>query len=298
MTFSQYLSHMLNKKNINQTNTVCDLQFFHATFNTLDNVTFNRWINNKTTPSLEKQLIIARYFEQDLYFFILGINKSTPSKHIMDTYNTIFDAIENSRHQFSYKKKSNDRRTLNLINVETNKHRFLLGEFYNNMEVYNRIFSEMDAKNHNANTTALIIKQQEQIIGHISINKDFRQFIPYLKQKYNFPPISKSVLINVGYYSNRDDHELLIGHVFCYLLDQCENTEYCYVITKGQLFLKWLKQLGGIIVVVQQEPSKYGKLYLLQFNLSKLLSQPFVFQKIQNFYLSYCELKNNVEIKL
>lgn len=289
---------MLNKKNISQRSTVCALQLHHATFYSLDNVTFSRWVNNKTTPSLEKQLIIARYFEQDLNFFIQEINEPTPSNNIMDTYNKIFNFIDNTYHKMSYKKQSNDRRILNLINVEKHDYNVLLGDFYKQMEVYNRISTEMDASEHNMNTTVFMIKQQGKIISHISVNKDFRQFIPYIKQKVNYLSNSKSIFINVGHYSSRDNYEILIGHLFCYIIEQHENTEYCYILTRTQLFINLLEQLGGTVVVIQQEYPKDKRLCLLQFNLSKLLGQPFVFKKIKASYLSYCELKYNFEMEI
>lgn len=66
-------------------------------FNGLDEITLSRWINGRTVPSVEKQLIIAKDMNLvDEYLYSIG-NKEIPKK-LESLFKLYWSSIDNSFH--------------------------------------------------------------------------------------------------------------------------------------------------------------------------------------------------------
>ncbi|WP_322852575.1 helix-turn-helix domain-containing protein, partial [Vibrio harveyi] len=70
MLFGNYFGNQINSYGISQADLVRKLHTVHPILAHLDTITLNRWLNNKTTPPKDKQIVIARFFERDLKNYI------------------------------------------------------------------------------------------------------------------------------------------------------------------------------------------------------------------------------------
>lgn len=298
MKFHNYLQHMLENHSIKQTTLVVELQLFHATFKSLDTITLSRWLNHKTKPNLEKQLLVAFYFEKDLSNFIKKIKVANPPISFVKTFSSLFDQIETSYTRIKYNPPSESNSELSLLNLDKNTHRHLFGGFYKQMSTYSRIFDHIDDNNNDVQTTVFVIKQGSTIISHLSLNKDITQIAPHFRRPLPGASTTKSVLINVGYYSCRQHWGILVGHLLNYLIEHLKDIDVCYVTTRGRGFLELLQMIGGTMIMSSQELPAIGNIYLIKFNVTQLLAHPFLFQQIQIHHLSYIELSQNSTINL
>lgn len=302
MRFHKYLQRMLDEKNIRQVKLLHKLQLFHPTFEGLDAITLSRWCNDKTLPSLKKQLLVANYFEKDLSYFIQHINPPKLPTNFIKPYNTAFDKIETSYSNVGYNAIPKAPATLSMLNLSKDTHRHLFRDFYEHMEAYQRVFAKIDENNEVLRTTAFTIKKGDQIVSHLAFNDDvakischFRQTLPSSPQK---KPDLNAILLNVGYYYCRGYYESLIGHLFNHLIDRNLDVETCYVVTRGKDFLELMELMDGECLLAAQEPKAIGNVYLLRFDFKQLLAHPFIFQQVQRTYLSYPKLKQALTIPL
>ncbi|MGF1901074.1 hypothetical protein [Aliivibrio sifiae] len=297
MKFGQYLLHMLNNKNKTQTRVVCELQLKFDIFSSLDEITFSRWVNNKTTPSLEKQLLIAYHLEKKMSFFISNIDNKKCKKSLITKFDETFERIENSYHQINYRKSLKEDKTLSLMNMNKETHRISLGCFYNQFKIYKDIFSYIDNNKIDITTTVLAIKNNGEVISHISFNRNIEKIIPYVQKKHT-SDMEKSISINIGYYSNKESYNILTGHLFCHLIDNFISINKIYVISNGKYFNDFLEELGGEICIQDKDKENIGDTYIFKFNFIQLLSNPFIFNQIKNSYNSFIELKKNLIIDI
>ncbi len=298
MKFGNYLLHMLNKKNKSQTKFVCELQLKFDIFNALDEITFSRWVNNRTTPSLEKQLLIAHHFEKKMSFFVSNIEKQKCKKSVMITFNETFNKIENAYHKINYKSSLESEKTLYLMHMNKETHRLLLGDFYTQFQMYQELFSHIDKERLSITTTVFAIKKHGEIISHVSYNQNVGKLIPDIKKELCLDNSSDSISINIGYYSNKENYSILIGHLFSHLIDKFMSVKDIYIISNGRYFIDFLEELGGEIVIFRKEKKHIGDIYIFKFNFTKLLSNPFMFNQIKYYYHSYIELNKNLVISL
>lgn len=110
MKFSEYLLLMINKNKKKQKEMICDLNLKYKKLNSLDEVTFSRWINSKTSPSLEKQLLIAHYLEKGAIKFIKNIDIPKNKKAVEVAKKDAFMKINNKYHDIYYSKPLKKRR--------------------------------------------------------------------------------------------------------------------------------------------------------------------------------------------
>ncbi len=298
MKFGCYLLHTLNKKNKSQTKLVCELQLNFDIFSSLDEITLSRWVHNKTTPSLEKQLLIAHHLEGDIINFISSIEKQKIKKSLMTSFNNTFKIIENSYHNISYHSLLKGNKDLSLINMNQETHRTLLGDFYKQFEMYENLFSYMNTNKLDIKTTVLAIKKNDEIVSHISFNQNAEKYIPCMTKTKKNHINTNSISINIGYYSTKEHYNILTGNLFCHLADNFMSVKKVYVISNGEYFNEFLEGLGGEIVILKKESKKIWDTYVFKFDFIKLLSNPFIFNQIKDNYLSYLTLKENLTLKI
>ncbi len=103
MSFSLYLKNKISKNNIKRGVLIARLNLYHTEFTNLDGITFSRWINNKTTPSPYKQILIAHYFNDDIISFLKNeMTIKRESKHIASNFHKLMNNIEKSYCNISY----------------------------------------------------------------------------------------------------------------------------------------------------------------------------------------------------
>ncbi len=88
---------------VNATSIIAKLQLFSSLFEKLDSVTFSRWVNARTIPSIEKQLMVIKCFELDLYSHLSYISLPREPSHALKKTMTAF-LILLRRHTTVYSK--------------------------------------------------------------------------------------------------------------------------------------------------------------------------------------------------
>ncbi|PMM75126.1 helix-turn-helix domain-containing protein, partial [Vibrio lentus] len=93
--FASYLKKKRKEHKLTQSEIVTKLKQFRSdAFESLDNVTVSRWEREITTPSRYKQLLITRYFNDDLSEFLLNqtaeCNFDNLRKIFYDRYESVY----------------------------------------------------------------------------------------------------------------------------------------------------------------------------------------------------------------
>ncbi|CAH1536860.1 hypothetical protein THZG08_580014 [Vibrio owensii] len=98
MTFDTYLKKRLIFGELNTKLAIAKLQQGSSMFEKIDPVTISRWINGRTTPTLEKQLLVMHCLEPRVYPFLKYVSAPSVSRLHRKVYDTVFDNIESSYH--------------------------------------------------------------------------------------------------------------------------------------------------------------------------------------------------------
>lgn len=292
MKFSEYLLLMINKNKKKQKEIICDLNLKYKKLNSLDEVTFSRWINSKTSPSLEKQLLIAHYLEKGAIKFIKNIDIPKNKKAVEVAKKDAFMKINNKYHDIYYSKPLKKEESLHLINVNKNMHIPSLEFFYNPSNLHRLLLSHKE----NSNITVLAIKDKCSFIGHLTLIRKIHNAHLFLKAT-NIKPNEDSILIDFGYFPDESTFSLLIGHMFSHLMSEKLKNHDVYIMLRGKNFINLLEKLGGILITAIKEDN-YGNIFILKFNFINLLSEPFILKKVQLYYERHNELKEKLKIKI
>ncbi|MCG9780745.1 hypothetical protein [Photobacterium damselae] len=70
MPFSVYLKQKLTENRLTQARFAESLSVFHPALCAVDPITTSRWVNNHTTPSPYRQLLVCLFFKTNLSKFI------------------------------------------------------------------------------------------------------------------------------------------------------------------------------------------------------------------------------------
>lgn len=292
MLFGNYFGNQINSYGISQADLVRKLHTVHPILAHLDTITLNRWLNNKTTPPKDKQIVIARFFERDLKNYISQVAPPSIPKSFMSHYNKIFTFIESSYSAIGYD-YSSEQKTIKLERITRRESRRKLDGFYNNIEGYRKVFEINGSSTLDLPTTLLTINQGERVVSHLSFQDDIDKTMSALSEvigrKVEKKP--KTLLSNIGYYSSREHYQLIVGHMMNNILDEYNEYHHLYSITRGQSFLQLLQLLGGEVMHSKREPVTVGNCYLVKFSIDNLIAHPFILNQIYQTRTSYQELK-------
>lgn len=294
MLFSQYLKDQLNITGITQSELVRKLHTVSTRFSSLDPITLNRWLNNKTTPTKDRQIVIARFFERSMEQYINLVDAPTVPQSFLYHYNKIFSNIENSYCAISYN-YSTKQKILKMERLRRREARQKLEGFYNNIDGYRRAFEINGSSTLHLPTTLLTINQGEKIISHLSFQDDIKKTMNAISEvigrEIDVKP--QALLSNIGYYSSRGHYQLIVGHLLNNILDEYSEYRYLYSITRSSPFLQLLQLMGGEVLHSKRESMLVGNCYLVRFSIDELIAHPFVLSQIYNTRESYQNLKKN-----
>lgn len=285
MKFDELLKVLEKGVNKTKVEIIAELRVYHKSFERLDKITYSRWFNGVTTPSLYKQILILKCFNKSIFDIIDVFDDIPVLKYQQEIYNGIFDSIENGYYRVRYKNNlcQDDFSKLNismkvLASLDEDD---MLERFYEQMEFYEKI------KSLPIDTHVVYLKESNELRSHTAffynVNK-VKNFL-HIKSKLN----SKSIFIHVGYYDSRKYHELIISLMFNCILDNYPDTETVYAAFRTSNFHSYIYVLGGEIIKVYNEEYHDDRVYLARFDWYKLVSNSLIFNFIRKNKIYYKE---------
>lgn len=289
MPFSQYLRSKLSVAGIDSKSLIAKLQLFSPVFEKLDSVTFSRWLNDRTIPSLEKQIQVLLCFESKFYPYLECINLPSVSRSFTKVYEEVFDNIESSYHSIITYKDLDSSISPSIEAMTWSQLQNAVPNFYESISSYERLFSEIEKYN-SSNITFCSIRNESKVISHFSASSDIEILSTIFSGDLDIDFKRKSVFINIGYCACRKHYDMLVGVLLNYIYDQHTSIDDFYVIVRRPDFLNLIESFGGKLISANREDDVIGNVYLLKVNVMKALTNPFIFSLLKGAYAVYQEI--------
>ncbi|WP_104023704.1 hypothetical protein [Vibrio hyugaensis] len=293
MSFSKYLRSKLSDEGINSKSLIAKLQLFSPAFEKLDPVTLSRWLNDRTLPSLEKQLLTFQCFESKFYPYLEYINSPSASRSLTKVYEGVFNNIESSYHSILTYKDFDLSISPSIEEMSWPKLQRSVPNFYESLSSYKRLFSEADKYNQSP-MTFCSIRSESKVVSHLSLSTDIEILSSMFSGDLDIDFKRKSVFFNIGYYACRKHYNMLVGVLLNYIFDKHESIDEFYVIARGTDFLCLIESFGGRLISANRENGVIGNVYLLKLNVMKVLTNPFIFSLLKESYEVYQEINKNL----
>jgi len=284
-TFNNFLSNYIKNKKISR-NELIERLYKEREFQQLDHVTLSRWITGKTTPSLYKQVLIAKALKISLLSFI----KNT--KHQKTNVTNKHEAVLNKFKQsfgitpMLYYSDVTTPLEYRLKNQNYQEHFHVFRAFYNNIEPLKRLAKDLLKLEDQLSYECIVLTNSEKkIIGHFSQIIDIEK----INNSSNFisipnGEIEKSTLAIMGCYANE---EQFLGLLVRALAQMSQNhfsqKEYIYIYVVGTMSQELITSLFyGEIIRTYASKKAYSNIIvsLIKINFVKALVNPLLFTKV------------------
>ncbi|USR75071.1 hypothetical protein NGM67_03280 [Photobacterium damselae] len=291
MSFSLYLKNKLSEKQISRNDFIAQLNLFNNEFENLDAITLSRWMNNKTTPSTYKQVLISHYFNDDLIRFLkkyITIRKE--ARHIKETFNTIMNKIESSYTNISYFHSIHDEYKYDVNILEHDEYNKLFGKYYMNFQTYTELRKIFNEKKIKTNNTCIIKRKNGVVTSHLSF-MELDNSTSDILSNYFDTKIDSDAFINISHFEDKETY-LFINLLLIYLFSK--KTIYSFTCLIRSEIFDFLIALPCVqIGTTYLDNDK--KLYLIKFDLLQLISNPF----IRNLFIDFLlQNKKNLDCLL
>ncbi|WP_373408796.1 hypothetical protein, partial [Vibrio jasicida] len=202
MPFSRYLKGKLSNLKLSSKSLIAKLQLFSDEFEKLDSVTLSRWLNGRTIPSLERQILVLRCLELKLHPYLECISLPSVPRSFTKVYEEVFDNIASSYHSIlTY--KDLDLSISPSIEVMTwFQLQKAVPNFYESISSYEDLLSQNDKYKSN-NVTFCSIRSESKVISHFSVSSDIDILPTIFSGELDIDFKRKSVFINIGYCACR-----------------------------------------------------------------------------------------------
>ncbi|HIF9183896.1 TPA: hypothetical protein ACX6PV_000841 [Photobacterium damselae] len=288
MSFKNFLKEKLNEKECSRIECIAKINLYHEEFRNLDSVTFSRWANGKTIPSLYKQVLLCNFFGYDLMEFIKNRHYSLSSKgkKIEYIYEKAMNEINNSIHNISYNYTRNMSASFNIKKYTKEEYRESFYNFYCNFDTYLSLFKKIDENSILPVSLTFEKYKNDHIVSHESISfitkENKNLFLSFFNVEIK--DIEDFWFVNIGYHVSRNFFSISFT-TFIYFFYQQKVEHYLSLIRGTKAFYDHIEigyeQVGASLL----DHGEY--LYLTRCNLLKVISHPFVIDEMSKILNQY-----------
>lgn len=265
MLFSDFLNENIITKKYTRKELIAKLNLFHEQFKHLDSVTLSRWIKNKTTPSIYKQVLIAYYFHVDILNFIFHVVHSNykTSKELKRNYNILMNEIESSYTNITY---DNGYFNYSIKELFYDEYIMKFGPFYKKFKLYSDLL-----KTNNELYLCVMKKNKHVILSHITAVKLNLNISNNLSHIFKIE-VKGDYFVDLCYFDGRESYTTLFS-LMLYIFYRKKIRKI--ILLSSQHFLNFDLNLACEKIGAPYTDN-HRKIYLLKVDLLQVLSEPFV----------------------
>ncbi|AQM69233.1 hypothetical protein Vca1114GL_02801 [Vibrio campbellii] len=288
--FSQKLQEFIKEKRVNR-EFIIDV-FNKSAFEELskcDLTTLSRWVSGKTVPSLNKQFKVCISLGIDLLDYILKLEPSLykEGKKSRDAFEQYIRYLNHSNANLGYFSRSKNV-DIHYDFLESAVHRRILDPYFSNFSGYMSLRKLIDKNKIIKPYNVFLFKENGNLCGHIAITDDN---VDYLKLFGVYSEdLDNSIGILPANYIDSKIYWLIISSLLYFYLSTGNYKKNIYVTmnVRDRYTWEYYKEIADGQTLTFFSPSKQLNdldkgLFLIRFNILKLLSYPTVLAKFQEF---------------
>ncbi|MHA6610604.1 helix-turn-helix domain-containing protein [Photobacterium damselae] len=273
MEFSSLLKELMSQKGYTSKELIAKLNISLKECCNLDSVTLSRWLNNKTTPKVYKQLLIINFFNYSYLDYLSNIDLDLSESKGIDFINKYFS--ETNFYGFFYYIKNDTSGSISVKEIDDIEDKNLIN-FYSNINKNINYGIDLTKKY----KTKLISHHYNIITSHLlyhHINKDY----DYLSIIFNKEIVKNSILINASHINSTN----LFNHFTFYFIEDLvsHNARYIYFMLYDKRQISLLDALGFELISIINQKSE-SNLFLYGIQVEKFLSNSIIINIIKSFY--------------
>lgn len=289
--FSKYFKDSMLKGH-SRADIVLELKNYHNDLSKLDNITLSRWLNNKTTPSLDKQVLIALATNtQDELLHNYKSHKFTATRAFNKSYNNYASRMDVPHHQLLYQ-NSLERIHWEIFTWED--YLSLSNRIRNKISTLRKLNSLMEIDP--LKPCELNVFYVEGSSGDVVSFAGLGDELPMFSSEIGVPneirdDCSYSVF---SFFASSKLHFIIAGLKLNFLFDHHQKTYHC-IPARGHEAALLLDSMGFRLIAEYEEHQKVGNYSFYLAEVHKLLGHPMCFQAMLRTRRLYLRLKKNLK---
>ncbi|HIF9312792.1 TPA: hypothetical protein ACX6Q1_001070 [Photobacterium damselae] len=288
MSFKNFINEQTLSMEHSRVSYIAKINLYHKEFINLDSVTFSRWVNGRTVPSLFKQILLCLFFKTDVMTFIKNKNYTITSKgkKLEDTYTKTMRNISNSIVNINYSYSRDTTSKYQVSVYKKNEYRKKYAIFYNNFTIYKDFLSKIDSLSIIPITLTFEELRNNHIVGHDSISYVSKENKKHFCEFFNITlnDIDDFWFANIGFHSSSNSFKLALTVMFYFLYYQ-KKDDYLSLI-RGEEAFHNLTEIG--YQQIGKTMNDHGEnIYLARCNIFKAMSHPFVISEMSDILNKY-----------
>lgn len=289
MTFKDFIKEIVLKK-IDRIQLITKLHLNHPEFSGLDQITFSRWKNGITTPSVLKQILIAK--ESDtLWEYITSSETPNVNTNLSIKYQKYINQFDNYYHAVNddFSKNKYYYYTGNVDDSVT-----IYGHFLDSSYVRNEFLEERVKKGVNFNVEVFYRsdKNMEEACSYVLLVREPSALFSLLEQVMRERvAISRfyngCIYVSLSYFASSKDFEILAGfllnHIFWQVIEQ-----YDVMLTiRGKESINFLESIGAKRIALVEASKRIGNIYLYHLKWKDFVGSSVIIKIIKNQATNY-----------
>lgn len=262
------------------------LQLYHADFEGLDAVTLSRWMNRKTVPSFEKQILIAlaTKTQKELLSSYKGYTFST-SKTLDRVYRRYLSEIDSSYWSIL----DDDQVQVCMTILKWDEYIKLTGKIRNKVPFLKTIQLEKEEKSLNPGLIRFfyILDLEGRLLSFTGVGHDFQCFSNVLE--VNEKDLNQSTIGLFSFYRTSKHMQFLTGLLFNYLFLGSNCISHC-IPARGKASMQMIEEMKLDFLMVSPGEKNVGNYYYYKKDVHKLLGKSICFQAMLDTNMWYEDL--------
>lgn len=254
-------------------------------FKGLDPVTMSRWVNGITTPSIQRQILVAHCADS------MNEYVQYPSCHELSSY---------VRGNFQLYTEQFDSVYYSLAKEVTEQEMFFFSGSQNQAEAINGFYLDKMSFHKNFKGSSDIEVEMfyfsdqngSRATSFLSMSLDTRLYLKTLNLSLeNLKiPIDDSIIVTLSFFSKKQDFKELAGCLLNHILFNYFDKEGLLLMVRGYRSMTWFDAIGAKKVCLVERSDLYGNVYLYYIKTRRFFGNASIFKLVKDSYCLYKSL--------
>lgn len=251
-------------------------------FSGLDPVTLSRWVKGITTPSIQRQILIA-YCTNCTEEYIKYCTLRESSFSLKLSYQRLLEQFDNSYYSLAREVKTKE---THYFSGKQDQAEPINGFYMDKMLFHKKVKDLSDVK---IEMFYLSEGGCEKASSFLGMSSDTSSYLKRLKPRleYSDLPVNDSIVIFLSFFQDKWDFKELSGLLLSHILLNHFNKEGIFLIVRGTGSVAWFDAIGAKRLCLLERSNRYGNVFIYYITTKKLFGNALVINLVKNAYDSY-----------
>ncbi|WP_146068397.1 hypothetical protein [Vibrio hyugaensis] len=251
-------------------------------FKGLDPVTMSRWVNGITTPSIQRQILVA-HCADSMNEYVQYPSCPELSSYLRENFQLYTEQFDMAYYSLAKEVKQQE---MFFFAGSQNQVEAIHGFYLDKMSFHKNFKGRADI---DVEMYYLSDQNEGKATSFLSMSLDTRLYLEKLNLNLDHRdiPLDNSIIVTLSFFSKKRDFKELAGCLLNRILFKYFDKEGVFLMVRGYRSMAWFDAIGAKKMCLIERSDLYGNVYLYYIKTKQFFGNASIFRLVKESYKLY-----------